>query len=177
MNGRTRMLFPLSLIVRALARLLVFPHAEDGSKDLEILVLRHQLRVLGRKPGRPRFTTLDRVLLAMMSRVLPRDRWTSLFLVTPQTLPRWHPNLVRRKWTYRKARKPGRPSIDPAVAVLILRMAWENSRWSCVRIRGELQKLGIWAGATTIRTLLRRHELGPAPRRCGPSGPVPQSTG
>jgi len=162
------MLFVLSLLVRALVRLLVLPCPGDGSKDLEILVLRHQLQVLRRKTGGSRFTTLDPVLLAAASRAIPRDRWAS-FLVTPQTLLRWHRELVRRKWTYRKERKPGRPPIDPTAAGLILRMARENPRWGCVRIAGELRKLGIRVGATTIRTLLRRYGLGPAPRRSGPT--------
>jgi putative transposase len=100
--------------------------------------------------------------------VLPRQRWASSFLVTPQTLLRWHRTLVRRKWTYGEERTPGRPLIDPQTAALILRMARENARWGCVRICGELRKLGIRVGATTIRTLLRRHGLGPAPRRTGP---------
>jgi len=162
------MLFLFWLIVRAFAGLLVLQGAGDGAKDLEILVLRHQLRVLHRKTRRPRLTMLDRVLLAAASRALPRDRWAS-FLVTPQTLLRWHRELVRRKWTYHKQCKPGRPPIDPEVAELILRIARENPRWGCVRIAGELRKLGIRVGATTIRTLLRRHGLGPAPRRAGPS--------
>jgi putative transposase len=162
------MLFLLSSLVRVLTRLLVLPRTEDATKDLEILVLRHQLRVLRRKTGRPRFTTLDRILLATTSRLLPRDRWAS-FLVTPQTLLRWHRELVRRKWTYRISRKPGRPPIDPEIAALVVRMAKENPRWGCVRICGELRKLGIRVGATTIRTLLRRHGLGPAPRRSGPT--------
>ena len=110
------MLFMLSLIIGTLARLLTQPHADEATKDLEILVLRHQLRVLRRKTGRPRFTTLDRVLLVTASRVMPRDRWPS-FLVTPQTLLRWHRELVRRKWTYRKARTPGRPHRGPALDV------------------------------------------------------------
>jgi hypothetical protein len=129
------MLFILSLIVRALTRLLVLSRADDATKDLEILILRHQLRVLRRKAGRPRFTALDRALLAAASRVLPRERWGS-FLVTPQTLLRWRRTLVRWKWTYRKGRKPGRPPIDPEIAQLILRLARENSRWGCVRICG-----------------------------------------
>src|SRR6266567_4348188 len=162
------MLFMLWLTVRVLTRLLVLPNGDDGTKDLEILVLRHQLRVLRRKAGRPKFTARDRILLAATSRALPRERWAS-FLVTPQTLLRWHRTLVRRKWTFQKARKPGRPPIDPQTAALILRMARENARWGCVRICGELRKLGIRVGATTIRTLLRRHGLGPAPRRTGPS--------
>jgi putative transposase len=162
------MLFVLWLTVRLLTRLLVLPCADDGTKDLEILVLRHQLRVLRRKSGSPRFTARDRVLLAAASRVLPRQRWAS-FLVTPQTLLRWHRMLVRRKWTYGKERTPGRPPIDSEVVALVLRMARDNSRWGCVRICGELRKLGIRLGATTIRTLLRRHGEGPAPRRCGPT--------
>src|SRR6266487_4634988 len=162
------MLFLLSLMIRAVARLLVLPRTEGATKDLAILVLRHQLRVLGRKTGRPRFTTLDRVLLATASRLLPRDRWAS-FLVTPQTLLRWHRTLVRRKWTYRTGRKPGRLPISPEIVALVVRMAKENPRWGCVRICGELRKLGIRVGATTIRMLLRRHRLGPAPRRCGPT--------
>jgi putative transposase len=99
---------------------------------------------------------------------VPRERWGS-FLVTPQTLLRWHRTLVRRKWTYGKERTPGRPPIDPQTVELIFRMARENARWGCMRICGELRKLGIRVGATTIGTLLRRHGLGPAPRRTGPS--------
>ena len=68
------MVFVLWLIVRLLTRLLVLSDANDGTKDLEILVLRHQLRVLRRKSGRPKFTARDRVLLAAASRVLPRQR-------------------------------------------------------------------------------------------------------
>lgn len=163
------MLFLFSLLVRVLARLLVLSATDGAAKDLEILVLQQQLRVLRRQAGPPRFTALDRVLLAAASRALPRQRWTSLFLVTPQTLRRWHRELVRRKWTYRTARQPGRPPIDAEVVALVLRMARENPRWGCVRICGELRKLGIRVGATTIRTLLRRHGLGPAPRRRGPT--------
>lgn len=158
--------FLLYLIARALARL-VAGSRDDGSKDIEILVLRHQVKVLRRRTGRPRLRVMDRVLLAAAARVLPRDRWAS-FMVTPQTLLRWHRELVRRKWTYR-ARRTGRPPLDSEIKDLILRMAKENPRWGCVRIQGELGRLGIKVGATTIRTLLRRHGLGPSPRRSGPS--------
>jgi putative transposase len=162
------MLFLLSLVVRALARLLAGHGKGDESKDLEILVLRHQLRVLSRKNPRPKLRPLDRVLLAGASRILPRDRWAS-FMVTPQTLLRWHRELVRRKWTYWTPRRPGRPPMDPEIRGLVLRLGRENPRWGCVRIQGELRKLGIRVGATTIRTLLRRSGLGPAPRRAGPT--------
>jgi hypothetical protein len=161
----------LYLVVRALVRLLVSagqPGQDDGSKDLEILVLRHQLRVLQRTAGRPQLRTLDRVLLAAASRVLPRGRWVA-FVVTPATLLRWHRELVRRKWTFRRTGRPGRPPIDPELRALILRLARENPRWGCVRIDDELRKLGIRVAATTIRTLLRTARLGPAPRRTGPS--------
>ena len=106
------------------------------------------------------------MLLAAASRLLPRDRWRA-FVVTPRTLLRWHWELIRRKWTYRR-RRPGRPGLDPETVELILRMAKENSRWGYVRIRGELLKLGVRVSATAIRTVLRRHVLGPAPRRGGP---------
>ncbi len=96
-----------------------------------------------------------------------RARW-SAFLVSPQTLLRWQRELVRRKWTYRR-RPAGRPPLDPERRELVLRLARENPRWGCVRIQGELRKLGVRVGATTIRMLLRRHGLGPAPRRIGPS--------
>jgi transposase InsO family protein len=89
--------------------------------------------------------------------------------VTPATLLRWHRELVRRKWTFRRTGRPGRPPIDPEVRALILRLARDNPRWGCVRIEGELRKLGIRASATTIRTLLRVARLGPAPRRTGPT--------
>jgi transposase InsO family protein len=161
------MAFLLYLIVRVLSRVL---HLErpDGAKDLEILVLRHQLNVLRRARPRAHWTSIDRALLAAFAGILPRRRWTS-FLVSPRTLLRWHRELVRRKWTYGRIGTPGRPPIDPEVTALILRMARENPRWGCMRIRGELAKLGIRIGATTIRSILRGHGLGPAPRRTGPT--------
>jgi len=143
------------------------PGGGDREKDLEILLLRHQLKVLKRKAGRPRLRPIDRLLLAAVARVLPKERWAS-FMVKPQTLLRWHRELVRRKWTYR-AKRTGRPPIDPELQELISHMARDNPRWGCVRIQGELRRLGIRVGATTIRDLLRREGLGPAPRRTGPS--------
>jgi putative transposase len=89
-------------------------------------------------------------------------------MVKPQTLLRWHHELVRRKWTYRR-QAPGRPALDRETADLILRLGRENSRWGCVRIQGELRKLEIRVGASTIRRILRRAGLGLAPRRIGPT--------
>jgi putative transposase len=112
--------------------------------------------------------TVDRVLLSAASRAIPRDRWVAFF-VTPATLPRWHRELVRRKWTYRKTGRPGRPPIDAELRALILRLDRENPGWACVQVLGELRKLGLRASAATIRTLLRAARLGPTPRRAGPT--------
>jgi putative transposase len=135
----------------------------DAAKDLEILVLRHQLSVLRRQTPRPRLQPADRALLAAVSRVLPRSRW-SCFLVQPETLLRWHRRLVAGAWTY-PHRQTGRPPLDPDVQQLIVRLATENPRWGYQRIKGELQRLGVHVSATAIRTTLRRHGLDPAPRR------------
>lgn len=159
--------FLIHLIARLLARLLA-SSGGDGEKDLEILVLRHQLKVLRRKNGTSALRGFDRAVLSAVARVLARDRWAS-FMVTPKTLLRWHRELVRRKWTYARGRSPGRPPIDPEIVELILRMGKENPRWGCVRTQGELRKLGIGVCATTIRQILRRKGIGPAPRRDGPS--------
>ena len=135
----------------------------DAAKDLEILVLRQQLTVLRRQLPRPRLEPADRALLAAVSRVLPRDRW-SCFLVTPDTLRRWHRRLVAGAWTY-PHRGHGRPPLDDDVQQLIIRLATENPRWGYQRLKGELLRLGVRVSATAIRSTLRRHGLGPAPRR------------
>jgi putative transposase len=134
----------------------------DAAKDLEILVLRHQLTVLRRQSPRPKLGPSDRALLAAISRVLPRSRW-SCFLVKPETLLRWHRRLVAGVWTY-PHRQAGRPPLDQDVQQLIIWLARENPRWGYQRIQGELLHLGVRVSATVIRTTLRRHGLDPAPR-------------
>jgi putative transposase len=89
-------------------------------------------------------------------------------MVTPQTLLRWHRELVRRRWIYGR-RGPGRPPVGPETVELITRLGRENPRWGCVRIQGEVRKLGVRVGASTVRRILRRAGLGPAPRRIGPT--------
>jgi putative transposase len=135
----------------------------DATKDLELLVLRHQLAILRRQTPPPRLEPADRALLAAVSRVLARDRW-SCFFVTPATLLRWHRRLVAGVWTY-PHRGTGRPPLDQELQQLIVRLARENPRWGYQRIKGELQRLGVHVSATAIRTTLRRHGLDPAPRR------------
>jgi hypothetical protein len=112
------------LLVRKLLRLVGIGPTPD-EKDVEIAVLRHQLAVLRRQVARPRFSPTDRVVLATLARLLPRERWAT-FLVTPATLMRWHRELVRRHWTY-----PLPENIAPnAIVALVLRLARENSRWA-----------------------------------------------
>jgi putative transposase len=144
-------------------QLLALLARRDAAKELEILVLRHQLAVLHRQTPHPRLEPADRALLAAISRVLPRARW-SCFIVTPQTLLRWHRRMVARAWTY-PHRGPGRPPLAEDVQQLIVRLARENPRWGYQRIKGELLRLNVQVSATAIRTTLRRHGLDPAPRR------------
>jgi len=158
-----------SLLYLLLRRVLHLAHSSDrlvAEAELEVAVLRHQVAILRRQVKRPVYRASDKAFLAAASRVLRREAWGA-FQVRPETLLRWHRQLVRRKWT-RPHRPPGRPALDPEVRALILRLGRENPRWGYLRIRGELLKLGVRVSATTIATVLRRSGLGPAPRR-GPT--------
>jgi putative transposase len=165
-----RRLMILSLIYLLLRRMVGSwsSPTSEASKDVEIAVLRHQLKVLRRQVGRPSFRPIDRAFLSAASRLLSRERLAS-FLVTPQTLLRWHRELVRRKWTYRSTKKPGRPAVDPEIRDLVLRLARENPRWGYMRIQGELRRLGVRVGATTVRRVIAAGGLSPTPRRSGPT--------
>jgi len=135
----------------------------DGSKELELVLLRHELAILRRDTRRPQLTARDRLALAALSRVLPRRSWHA-FPVTPETLLRWHRRIITRHWTY-PHRQPGRPPLGTEVRELILRLARENSHWGYVRIVGELRKLGITVSATLVRNVLARSGIPPAPQR------------
>ena len=151
----------------SLLKLLVRGGRAEHAKDIELIVLRHQLEVLRRQIDVPRLRPADRAFLVAASRLLPRDRRRA-FLVTPQTLLRWHRELVRRRWTYRRL-GPGRPRISGEDRELVLRLARENPRWGYQRIAGELAKLGLGVSPSTVRRLLASAGLGPAPRRSGPT--------
>ncbi|MBA3867392.1 MAG: helix-turn-helix domain-containing protein [Solirubrobacterales bacterium] len=107
-------------------------------KELEIVVLRHELAILRSQVNRPDLRPIDRVFLAAAARLLPRWRWSVFFA---------------RHWTH-PSRGPGRPPIDPEIRALVLRLARENPRWGYRRIVGELAGLGISLSATTVRKIL-----------------------
>ena len=150
--------------LRRLLELVVLRRRSEREKEIEILLLRHQLRVLQRQVARPQLTPADRALLAALSRVLSRQRWKSSVFVTPATLMRWHRELVARRWTY-PHRRPGRPPTRAEVRALLVRLARENPSWGYRRIQGELLGLGIKLAASTVWTILKEAGIEPAPRR------------
>ncbi|MFB9573493.1 integrase core domain-containing protein [Streptomyces yanii] len=137
----------------------------SAAKDVEILVLRHQLAVLQRSSPKPAFSRGDRAVLAALLRPLSkRHRSTLKLLVTPRTVLRWHARLVAKKWTY-PHRGPGRPAKPEALRALVLRLARENDGWGYRRIHGELLNLGWKVAASTVWEILQRAGVDPAPRR------------
>jgi len=155
------------LAFSALLRLLVGGRGSEFAKDVELLVLRHQLVVLSRQERRPSLRPADRAFFAALTRVLPQPPRRGL-IVTPQTLLRWHRELVTRKWTQPR-RSAGRPAVDDRIRQLVSRFARENSGWGYPRIAGELLKLGLRVSPSTVRRILLANRLAPAPRRSGPS--------
>jgi len=154
----------LYLALRRVLELIVLLLRRTEAKELEILVLRHQLAVLQRQVVRPRVRVADRALLAALSRVLPRDRWQAFF-VRPETLLAWHRRLVARRWTYNA--RHGRPPKHQQLRDLVLRLAGENPTWGYRRIAGELQGLGMEAAPSTVWAILKKAGIDPAPRRTG----------
>ena len=125
----------------------------DRTKDAEILILRHQLAVLQRRqPCRPKLNWADRALLAVLLGVIPKARRHGLrLLVTPDTILRWHRDIVRRRWAAKSMRgKSGRPATRRNIKTLVLRLARENPEWGYRRIHGELVGLGVKIAASTV---------------------------
>jgi putative transposase len=163
--------FAFLLITRA-ASWLRLSRREETWKTAEILILRHQLAVLQRRqPRRPKLNWADRALLAALLRVIPKARRHGLrLLVTPDTILRWHRDIVRNRWAARSMRgKTGQPATRRNIRGLALRLARENPEWGYRRIHGELAGLGVRVAASTVWEILKNAGIEPAPRRTGPA--------
>src|SRR6266568_6459497 len=152
------------LLVRRVLGLVVLVFRTDLAKDAELLVLRHENAVLRRHAGRVRYESADRVWLAAVARLIPRNRWAEVFPVTPATLLAWHRRLAAKKYDTSGRRGPGRPPATPSIKRLVLRLARENPLWGHRRIQGELVKLGVAVAPSTVWEILHAAGVDPAPR-------------
>jgi transposase InsO family protein len=163
----------LAQIVSLLFDLFAIARRSQRDKDLEILLLRQQLRILQRHhPAAPCVARWEQFALAVLAgKLIGLGRTTQtkldqvLLLFKPDTVLRWHRDLVRRQWTFSKPRKPGRPATDPQLTELLLRLAQENPTWGYGKLQGELLKLGHTLARSTIRDILKREHVPPAPER------------
>jgi transposase len=139
----------------------------DRDKDIEMLALRHQLLVLQRQVGKPTFTDTDRAVLAGLLHHLPMNKLQHLLLlVRPETLLRWHRDLLKRRHAVTCVpKRRGRPPTIRSIRVLVLRLAHQNTTWGYRRIHGELAALGIKVAASTVWEILKEHSIPPAPER------------
>ncbi len=165
--------FLVHLIVSFLLDLITVTRRSERDKDIDILLLRQQLRILQRKhPHPPRISRWEKLPLLVLARTLMTMTTSScmrlsqiVVLFKPETLLQWHRELVRRKWTFRHQPPRGRPSIDPELEALILRLATENPTWGYGKLQGEIFKLGYDIGLSTVRDVLKRNTGPPAPQR------------
>jgi hypothetical protein len=141
-------------------------------RDRQILILRHELHILRRLVGkRPALTRAERLALVLASLGLAKRRLReAVLIVRPDTLVRWHREIVRRHWTFQSRHHPGRPPVTQEAERLVLRIARENARMGYTKIAGEMRKLGFGGfGRSTVRRILKQHGLAPAPQRGGGS--------
>ncbi len=160
----------LSFLYRAFCRVLQLIRLvfrRDTDLAIEVVILRHEVAVLRRQVHRPALELADRAVLAGLARLLPRHR-LGHFFVQPETLLRWHRDLVAKRWTYPHSR-PGRPGIAKGTTALVLRLAKENPTWGYRRIHGELATMGIVISPSSVWAILKRHGIEPSPRRSGPT--------
>jgi transposase len=160
------------LLITRIAGWLRLSRREEAWKTAEILILRHQLVVLQRRqPRRPKLNWADRALLVTLLSVIPKVRRHGLWLlVAPETLLRWHRDIVSRRWAARSMHgKTGRPAIRRNIKALVRRLARENPEWGYRRIHGELAGLGVKVGASTVWEILKASGIDPARRRTGPA--------
>jgi hypothetical protein len=163
----------LALLVSLSLDVLTVRRKTQGEQDLEILVLRHQLRLLQRKVEHaPRLSRFEKLILAVLAarfkasvHGLRQRLEQSLLLVKPEAMLKWHRELVARKWAFRRTGKVGRPRTSAEVEALVVRLAKENAGWGADQIHGELLTLGFALGATTVRDILARYGIPPAPER------------
>jgi putative transposase len=159
----------LSLLVGTLTAIF----KSESDKAVEILVLRHQIGILRRQVKQPpRCSGLEKLTLTLLTIKFRNAVDNSqqrlqqgLLIFQPETILKWHRELVKHKWTFKQGRNSGRPRITPELETCIVQLARENPRWGADRIHGELLKLGFRVGATTVRNVLRRHGIAPSPQR------------
>jgi putative transposase len=160
------------LLVTNLFAWLRLSRRDQSWMTAELLLLRHQVTVLQRQvDSRPKLTWADRALIAVLLDVVPRSRRAGLrLIVTPDTVLRWHRDIVRRRWAQKsRHQNPGRPRTRRNIRGLVLRLAKENPAWGYRRIHGELAGLGVRLAPSTVWEILTNAGIPPAPRRSGPT--------
>jgi len=167
------LLISLRLLMTLFFDLIYIIGLTKNDKELEIFILRQQIRISQRKiPKTPRISDPERILLSTLtekflhSSELARQRLHQVMLIfRHDTVLRWHHHLVRRKWTFRRKGNPGRPKILPEFEDLIVRLAKENQHWGYEKVQGELLKISYRLSVSSVRNTLKRHGVTPVSQR------------